>query len=457
MVEKFFIDKDKFIFVSSMNESLFFSLNDDNKLKKINSILENSLEVVVTFPICLDYIKRFNLLYDIILNKNFNIVIDLSLVEDKVIKSNYKLLKSLEDRTGCRFYYKYNTYATANIEEILDAIEFVEKQAEIVKYYNFSPIEGLMFIFDMVRDRQYLEEGKEEGIEVSRDLSKVITNSKIVCAGFANMFSAIANKVGIYTENLYWKNCDIYSRGHVSNISYVNDSIYDIHKIIEIDVTKGCNRNKDNRCFLNYSSFGNSILDVEDFNIGNDLLCNGNDSNLFYRVLQQYSKYVDNFDKGSRIMVNFKAINFINRLREYFEIVGLDMGRCLEIERLIKNRTSKDVIREKIDCLIDSEIVKNSFFGEKLDCYDLISILYMVRRVEHSIDKDKYVFSIDELFRIVNSYSDIKLDKNEYCVRLLINLIYSGIIDEFNLNMVKEDIMRMRVLSTLKKIKKYKD
>ena len=58
-----------------------------------------------------------------------------------------------------------------------------------------------MFISDNIRSKKYFSEEDSDDVDISRNLSKIIFSDKIVCTGYANLFSAIANIFSASAEN----------------------------------------------------------------------------------------------------------------------------------------------------------------------------------------------------------------------------------------------------------------
>lgn len=465
MIDRILVNNDNFNLISRVNDNLFFSFYDKRSMDLVNNILEDSLSVVIEFSVDYKIKEKFYLIYNLLLKnkkcRNY-IVIDLSSQSDEFIKKNKDVLVEFENISNCLFMYKYNTYPTANIEEIMEAISFVEKQAEIVKSYNFSTIEALMFIFDMVRDREYVKENDNDSLDESRNLSKIISSSKIVCVGYANLFSAIANKVGIYTENFNWWNQNSFINGHASNICYVNDNLYNIHNIIELDATKGRKKNSDDVCFLKkYNSFGNSIVRSRKINMNNGLVYDG-DNNLFYKILKQYENYINNFDSVGDIITNFNVLCLISQIDEYYSMIGYDDFSCLEVKKMLKNGEDKLVIKEKVDDIFSN--IQKSFNYSGIDIDKFIAMIYMVRRVQHSLDKDKFLLSIDEIYNIVCNFFKMSIDKDIFYFELVASLSYYcnffNNIEKYNdfislgIEQINLDVKRMELISTLRKIKK---
>lgn len=456
MIDRIFVEDNAFVFCSydrKKNRVVPFDCLD--MLDNMSNINFYTSGVKVNIPICMDVISKFLVIYEKIFNgkeNNSSIIIDISDLSDDDIKANSDKLKLLETKTKCLFSYRYNIYDTATISEILNAIEFVEKQAEIVKYYKFTPLESLVFIFDVVRDREYVKEDETEDLNVSRNLSDVVSSSKIVCAGYANLFSAIANKVGIYTEMATWFSNDSCASGHASNICYVNDPIYDVHGVVEVDVTLGRKRNFSNDFLNNYGAFGKSISIARERNIVLNLEQDCRE-NMFKNVLRRYKAIFDDYEiiKNVKFMYKNFVLNFISALEKYKITIGEDISDCIELRKMIDGDFEVESISLKLKELFED--FKYSCFEFNVDYVVFSNVLYNVRRVECAIDHNKYLLSIFRLSKILeNSYRDdfvfqlFGISSSNFA-----RCICDSLGGEEKADL---DIERMKLISTLKKIKR---
>ena len=71
------------------------------------------------------------------------------------------------------------------------------RRKETIKKLHLSPLETVLYVYDLVRERKYQEEGANECHTKSRDLTSVLLGDKIVCAGFVNLFNTILEKLDI--------------------------------------------------------------------------------------------------------------------------------------------------------------------------------------------------------------------------------------------------------------------
>lgn len=137
-----------------------------------------------------------------------------------------------------------------SIEQYLEVYEKINLIKKGIKKYNLSPIEQLMYTYDIVRDRVYVEENDYESSQVSRSLSSILTGDKIVCAGFANIFDEIAKQLGFKSMVYTLQFGEEY---HARNMVYVKDEKYNINGIYFFDPTWDCK--KENNDYLKSYKF----------------------------------------------------------------------------------------------------------------------------------------------------------------------------------------------------------
>ena len=287
------------------------------------------------------------------------------------------------------------------LEELNKTQTIIKNIAEYIKKYNFSPIEQLMYLYDKVRERMYVRENKEESYTESRDLTKVLTGNKIVCAGYANIIDAIVKMLNFssFKNYIIHKNKDV---GHVLNAIYVKDDKYNINGIFYFDATWDSKRDNTNDYLYSYKYFAKNKSTIE-----------GYQKHLFTNVdLNGYSdKMVDNFiekvnSKGIR-EVDKNIINTINTLSKL--VYGETLIKALMcmpenlVPDFLKCEFNKEDIIEKVKYL-------DSLLNQEIDCDTMLKILYNVRKVEYYNEPNKFAFDINLIFNVIyNSnwlYSD---------------------------------------------------
>ncbi len=89
----------------------------------------------------------------------------------------------------------YNT-EVVSVNEMKESLEVVFDFAKKLDDGKLSPLEKLMFLYDYLKTRIYKE---DKNYSNSTSLSRVTLGESIVCLGYSNLFSAIANLIGIST------------------------------------------------------------------------------------------------------------------------------------------------------------------------------------------------------------------------------------------------------------------
>ena len=141
----------------------------------------------------------------------------------------------------------------------------IKKQADEIKKLGLSPIETIMYVYDQVRNRVYTFENEDESCFKSRDLSEVMFGDKIVCAGYANLFSGLLHYIGI--DNLVVQLMDKNNPkiGHARNVIYVKDDKYGIDGVYYFDSTWDSKRkNETDEYLYRYTYFAKTRKYMDD-------------------------------------------------------------------------------------------------------------------------------------------------------------------------------------------------
>ena len=256
-----------------------------------------------------------------------------------------------------------------SIEQYLEVYEKINLIKKGIKKYNLSPIEQLMYTYDIVRDRIYVEENDYESSQVSRSLSSVLTGDKIVCAGFANIFDEIAKQLDFKSMVYTLQFGEEY---HARNMVYVKDEKYNINGIYFFDPTWDCK--KENNDYLkSYKFFARtkSEMDVIHKSSNEDCVF------LSPKIGEQYHINIDNAYFLKTILKLYELI--IGVKPDFIKVINHD----LEIEKKVY----------AFSHLADNKISLDTF--EK--------ILLTVRNIEYNED-NKYSINKKDLKDTINSY-----------------------------------------------------
>lgn len=197
------------------------------------------------------------------------------LLTKRIIFSDYDLLNSnlieeIESSFGkntSNIYFKIEgNYSLITFDEYKKTTDSINKKIAEIERFDFSPLEKIMYVYDMVRDKVYLEVDDGEDKLNSRNLSSALLGDKIVCVGYSVIFQTLLNKLGIDCYKIRLDSLD-HDGGHARVAIHVKDEKYDVDGIYFFDPTWDSKRNKDDNKFLSsykYFALTKTKMDEED-------------------------------------------------------------------------------------------------------------------------------------------------------------------------------------------------
>ena len=249
-----------------------------------------------------------------------------------------------------------------SIKDYGETIEFIEDIAKRVEDKDFSPIEQLMYAYDIVRDRYYVSGTPEEGDFVAKDLTSVIKGDKIVCLGFAEMFDKVAQRLG-FGSKVEWLLDNTRTDGHAKNLIYVKDEKYNLNGVFSFDPTYGCKQKDDNSHFDSYNFFArNCSKRYYDCNsldlVPLETIAKKIESDKKYRLsLEEEAKIKDVYGKlfntGDKRLSNEKILEYYRLFKQTVYIIAfiealVTVRKQENLEDPNKFPFSKDKIKEII-------------------------------------------------------------------------------------------------------------
>lgn len=304
-----------------------------------------------------------------------------------------KVIKQLEDAFGNEISNIYFDVAgNANFidfEEYKKTINVIDNMINEVEKFNFSPLEKIMYVYDLVRNKVYLEVDENEDKLISRTLSSVLLGDKIVCVGYAKIFKTLLEKLGIHSRevHLYGSNK---AGGHARNEVYIKDEKYKVDGVYYFDPTWDSKRSiNDIKYLLSYRFFCMTKKEM-------DLIDNGRivDSNFPYfqeDMANEFQKIVE--EKGIEYVPK-EMINSINHMswlihdKSLINRVGL-LSMVIPSLKFDKNKTIKE-LKQLVKC-----------FNKPLSANLLLRVLYNVRKNQYYSNPQKYAMSLNDFFKIV--------------------------------------------------------
>ena len=169
--------------------------------------------------------------------------IPLEMVEINVGSSDYMNidlihLKEVADRVKLSFIYENSPQA--NYEDFNNMVETIKWYRRLITDFELSPVEKLMFAYDIMKTFKYSE--NENNRLMARYPDKIVKSGNIVCVGYANFLREILKGI----DNNLSINCSSVSTfssknndyiGHERNLVRLDDEKYNIHGIFVLDAT----------------------------------------------------------------------------------------------------------------------------------------------------------------------------------------------------------------------------
>lgn len=334
--------------------------------------------------------------------------------------------------------------ASISLEDYEKTVGMINEIVDKIKQYNFSPLEQIMFAYDITRDRVYTKENEEENYNTSRDLTSVLFGDKIVCVGYTNVFDKILKNLGIKSMPYTLLN-EKTGVGHMRDLVYVNDPKYKVEGLFFFDPTWDSKKENNNDYLMKYNYFckKKNYMDqkrkMKDLEFGDYNECTCWD---FADIVDEKGvryipiEMIKNFNKIARFVDDKTLINQLLIRPEVPEFLKSSI-----IDNMDINSIKNDVIR-----------YKDLFYEGYLKPDILLKVLYNVRKIEYYENPEKYPFNVEVMRKVVNN--DRKINKilsillyGEYCE------MDDKEFEEFNKSTeLDKNIERVKVAKTLRRV-----
>lgn len=376
-----------------VNHKYPLNVNFVNQIESINFIT-NDIKKVYNYLLKNKSIKD----KDIVIK--FNNIFDKEKIEEA--KKSFSNFKNVQ-------LYDVSNLKEHNIDSYEKSINIIDDIVNFIKKLDLSPMEKVMFTYDLIRKKVYTLENEDEDYTASRDTIDVLLGDKIVCLGYANVFNTILEKLGFNPKLFYLKCINNPNEGHARSIMYLKDDKYDIEGIYLFDPTGDSKRIHENNNYLNrYTFFAKTLEEMKQLDKQFDLK---NISMQSYD-LNMMKKIIDaiNLDKIEDLDISvIKTYNEIARIKQDDElpiIYNLSKENDISLPEELKDyyKIDKDKITKKVkeyDLLMNNTINAETY----------LDILYNVRKKQYYLDED-VPFS-------VGSFKDTIINSNWSFVSLI--------------------------------------
>ena len=280
------------------------------------------------------------------------------------------------------------------IEQYERTVLAIDDIVNKIKKYNLSSPEQIMYAYDLVRDRVYTSEGKDEDYSVSRDISSAILGDKIVCVGYSIIFEKVLDNLGIKSKPVTIKRKDNPRIGHRRNMIYVDDPKYDVYGIYYFDATWDSKKNNSESAYLDsYKFFCKAKREINKYD----------SINYTDETLEGLKDLPDRFEEilktsglTSVPKEMIKLINYVSNLIDGEDLINIFM--VIDDDKIPEYLKYKYTNEELINKVRYYWSLLNS---DSLGISRLTELLYNVRKIEYYEEPSKYPFSIEDFERTV--------------------------------------------------------
>lgn len=301
----------------------------------------------------------------------------------------------------------------SNVVCFSECVETLKKLSAIVadvKRFNFSPLEQIMYVYDYVRDREYIEEGEFDDKSISRDLTKALLGERIVCTGFSNIFNAILRKLEIKSNTYDLKG----NPGHTRNIVHVEDSKYGVDGVYFFDTTWDSKCQKTGFKFLDsYKFFCKTKEEIDTFNT----LAQITDNKFPYYssdIVEEFEFMLNN--KQQIPTEYYVSLQYMSKY-----IYNEDLFHPLLLCGAAKHVLPTSVSSFDIKKVINLSTSAAKYFNKKLTADTLLEVLFNVRKIEYYMNPEKYKFDLSTILNIFNiSNWDFEISPREKLIETIL-------------------------------------
>ncbi len=303
----------------------------------------------------------------VIINDGFH---PLSIVEVERLESLYPVTDNI-------YFYVEENNQPLTLEEYRATTELINEVAEKIKLYGLSPLEAAVYAYDYVRNRIYVSEDKDQDETESRDLYKALFGNKIVCVGYARIFTAILKQLGIKSSLYTIRSKD---EGHAISIARITDEKYGIDGIYYFDPTRDRKLNDSDDHLFGYKTFATNRSEALAQGYFEDETLQDLDIDIYKSVVQRVQQNNAYFVNTTKY---YKSICNMSKFLDGETIYEGDKNFVLGPSNLIKN--TPDML-ERVDLFFE-------LLSREIDPRKKMEAIARVRKLEYYENSSRYPFS----------------------------------------------------------------
>ena len=137
----------------------------------------------------LEYIEEYGILG--------NLIVELrqGYFDEFLITDNLDFFKHLQDN-NINLNFKYNSSKRLfKLSKVIEDEETMNMVTESIKEYNFSPLEQVIAVFDIVKNFKAYNKSDNSDISAPRAFFEYLNNNYMVCAGYSDLFVNLGHRL----------------------------------------------------------------------------------------------------------------------------------------------------------------------------------------------------------------------------------------------------------------------
>lgn len=367
------------------------------KLKRLEIFMRDKLKVNSAFKNLISsvnfYTNDLNKVYNYIKTSEelngLNIIIACTNLDDNMILNAKNLFKN---RPNVKIITSSNR-KEHEIKDLEKTTDIINKIVDEIKMLDLSPIEQIMYSYDIVRNRIYKAEDSGNKWYSSRDLTDVLLGDKIVCEGYANVFNEILTRLGFKASYYCLKNNNNPSNGHIRNMVYIKDDKYNINGVYLFDPTWDSKKSdRDTNFLCSYLFFAKTFIEMKKFDDERNLSSTNIPS--FNEELFDILEEKISSDKLEDLSLDdIKTFNSIAALLNFDERIPTLFSLSKQKDIFLPDALIKKFKANK-SALLKYNTLFKKITDNELPAEVLLSVLYNVRKKEYYLNERLYPFSL---------------------------------------------------------------
>ena len=281
---------------------------------------------------------------------------------------------------------------TAKTKDVLDTL------VNNIKELDLTPLEQVLLVYDIVRNKPYQHEKVGQSCGTSRDVLQALNGDSIVCLGYANIIDSLLRRLGINASIVLLDGIKKDEAGHARNAVLIKDVYYGVNGIFLLDATIDSRDKHDRYNYLyDYKAFLKKKHQLKKYDIDMQI----EDTSLGFLNNHSIEETEELLKLNS--LNPIQVLSLSEAKKKDFWGAKKFLKTCLELvcpEKLGYDDTP--AYRNNLYKEYEQEI--KELFKSELPISTFIQALISVRFIENKIDPKNYPFDIEKMILRLSTF-----------------------------------------------------